>query len=134
MHICELFCHNQGICLTEYRQVAKYELFHERSSCRSETSILVCSTNQRTWFCITGTSIMKCSRRSSPTYIESLFLHVVKHNLLFLSVFLSGFFFANTHSSQDSSWRGRLPPYILSTTSNRLTDTWTLAGLLLQRA
>ena len=59
-----------------------------------ETSPLICSANQWTVFCIIGTSIMKDSRRSSSTYTESLFLHVVKHNLLFLFqfFFLSGFF------------------------------------------
>ena len=49
-----------------------------------ETSPLICSANQWTGFCIIGTSVMKDSRRSSSTYTESLFLHVVKHNLLFL--------------------------------------------------
>ena len=59
-----------------------------------ETSPLICSANQWTVFCIIGTSIMKDSRRSSSTYTESLFLYVVKHNLVFLFqfFFLSGFF------------------------------------------
>ena len=39
---------------------------------------------------------MKDSRRSSSTYTESLFLHLVKYNLIFLFYyyffFLSGFF------------------------------------------
>ena len=34
-------------------------------------------------FFIIGTSIMEDSRRSSSTYTESMFLHVVKHNLFF---------------------------------------------------
>ena len=52
-----------------------------------ETSPLICSANQWTVFCIIGTSIMKDSRRSSSTYTESLFLYVIKHNLLFLLLF-----------------------------------------------
>ena len=107
---------------------------HDTRSCCIETSLLICSANQWTGFCIIGTSVMKDSRRSSSTYTESLFLHVVKHNLLFLFFFLSGFSFTNIHDSQDSRCRRRLPPYIFSTTSTRFTDTQTLAGLLLQRA
>ena len=34
---------------------------------------------------------MKDSRRSLPTYTESLFLYVVKHNLLFLILFYLDF-------------------------------------------
>ena len=58
-----------------------------------ETSPLICSANQWTGFCIIGTSVMKDSRRSSSTYTESLFLHVVKHNLLFLFFFSIWLFF-----------------------------------------
>ena len=76
MHRSQLFCNNQGIYLNEYG-----------SSCQIETSPLICSANQWTGFCIIGTSVMKDSRRSSSTYTESLFLHVVKHNLLFLFLF-----------------------------------------------
>ena len=76
IHRSQLFCHNQGIYLNEYG-----------SSCQIETSPLICSANQWTGFCIIGTSVMKDSRRSSSTYTESLFLHVVKHNLLFLFLF-----------------------------------------------
>ena len=95
MHRCQLFCHNQGIYLNE-----KYNIS------RIETSPLICSANQWTGFCIIGTSVMKDSRRSSSTYTESLFLHVVKHNLLFFVFFLSGFSFTNIYDSQDSRWRG----------------------------
>ena len=116
MHRSQLFCHNQGIYLNEYG-----------SSCQIETSPLICSANQWTGFCIIGTSVMKDSRRSSSTYTESLFLHVVKHNLLF---FLSGFSFTNIHDSQDSRWRGRLSPYILSTTSTRFTDNETSSDVI----
>ena len=78
---------------------------------------------------------MKDSRRSSSTYTESLFLHVVKHNFIFLFqfFFISGFLLTNIHDSQDSRCKGRLSPYILSTTSTRFANTQTLAGLLLQR-
>ena len=58
------------------------------SSCRVETSPLIRSADQWNSFCVMGTSIMKGSRRSSSTYTESLFLQVVKHNLLFFSVWL----------------------------------------------
>ena len=105
MHRSQLFCHNQWIYLNEYG-----------SSCQIETSPLICSANQWTGFCIIGTSVMKDSRRSSSTYTESLFLHVVKHNLLFLFFFLSGFSFTNIHDSQDSRWIERPSPSILSTT------------------
>ena len=84
MHRSQLFCHNQGIYLNEYG-----------SSCQIETSPLICSANQWTGFCIIGTSVMKDSRRSSSTYTESLFLHVVKHDLfffLFSLAFLSQIF------------------------------------------
>ena len=53
---------------------------------------MICSANEWTGFCIIGTSVMKDSRRSSLTYIKSLFLHVVKHNLLFCC------FFSTRHS------------------------------------
>ena len=52
-----------------------------------KTNPLICYANQWTGFCLIGISIMKDSRRSSSTYTESLFLHVVKHNLLFLLFF-----------------------------------------------
>ena len=114
----------------------KYHFLNEyRSSCQIETSPLICSANQWTRFCIIGTSAIKDSRRSLSTYTESLFLHVVKHNLLFfVFIFLSGFSVTNIHDSQDSRLRGRLSPYILSTSSTRFTETWILPGLLLQRA
>ena len=76
MHRSQLFCHNQGIYLNEYG-----------SSCQIETSPLICSANQWTGFCIIGTSVIKDSRRSSSTYTESLFLHVVRHNLIFVLFF-----------------------------------------------
>ena len=77
MHRFQLFCHNQGIYLNEYG-----------SSCQTETSPLICSTNQWAGFCIIGTSVMKDSRRFLSPYIEILLVHVVKHNLLFLFFFL----------------------------------------------
>ena len=52
-----------------------------------ETSPLICSANQWTGFCIIGTFVIKDSRRSSSTYTESLFLHVVRHNLIFVLFF-----------------------------------------------
>ena len=45
-----------------------------------------------------GTSVMKDSRHSSFTYTEGLFLHVVKHNLLFLFLFYSIWFFFHEYS------------------------------------
>ena len=138
MHKCQLFCHNQGIYLNQYMKVQSTNsfIFHNGGSCRIETSPLICSANQWTGFCMTGTSVMKYSRLSSSTYNESLFLHVVKHDLLFLFLFffLSQSSFTNVHHSQDSRWRGMLSSYILSTRSTCLTDTWTLARLLLHRA
>ena len=80
---------------------------------------------------------MKDSRCSSFTYTESLFLHVVKHNFLFLFqfFFLSVFFFFHKYPQFiGQQLKGRLSLYILSTTSARFTDTQALAGLLLQRA
>ena len=71
---------------------------------------MICSANQWTDFCTIGTSIVKDSRRSSSTYTDSLFLHVVKHNLFFF-FFLSGFSFTNIHDSQGSRWRGRISPF-----------------------
>ena len=89
MHKCQLFCRNQGIYLNQYMKVQSINsfIFHNGGSCRTETSPLICSVNQWTGFCMIGTSIMKYSRRSSSTYNESLFLHVVKHDLLFLFLF-----------------------------------------------
>ena len=49
------------------------------------------SSNQWTGFRIIGTSVMKDSRRYSPTYTKSLFLHVAKHNLLLLFFFYLAF-------------------------------------------
>ena len=96
MHRCQLFCHNQGMYLNDYG-----------SSCQIETSPLIFSANHWTGFCIIGTSVMRDSRRSLSTYTESLFLHGLKHNLLFVVVFfLSGFFSTSIHNSQDSMWRG----------------------------
>ena len=80
MHRCQLFCHNQGIYLNEYG-----------SSCQIETTPLICSTNQWTGFCTIGTSVMEDSRRSLCTYTESLFLHVVKHNLFVFFFFYLAF-------------------------------------------
>ena len=89
MHKCQLFFHNQGTYLNQYMKVQSTNsfIFHNGGSCRIETSPLICSANQGTGFCMAGTSVMKYSRRSSSTYKESLFLHVVKHDLLFLFLF-----------------------------------------------
>ena len=89
MHKCQLFYRNQGIYLNQYMKVQSINsfIFHNGGSCRTETSPLICSVNQWTGFCMIGTSIMKYSRRTSSTYNESLFLHVVKHDLLFLFLF-----------------------------------------------
>ena len=128
IHRCQLFCHNQGIYLNEYKQVTKHYLFHDGGSSRIVTSPLIFSANQLTGFCIIGTSIMKDSRRSSSTYTESLFLHVVSHNLVFSLLF---FFFIWHRTASEGGGRGRgesrgggrLSPYILSATSTRFTDT-----------
>ena len=74
--------------------IGRFSNLHQGTfnTCRIETSPLICSANQWSGFCLIGTSVMKDSRRSSSIYTESLFLHVVKHNLLFLFYFLSGFF------------------------------------------
>ena len=68
-------------------QVGKHKRFHDGGSCRIETRPMTSSANQRTGFCMIGTSVVKDSRRSSPTYTENLFLNFVKHNLFFLSGF-----------------------------------------------
>ena len=75
---------------------------------------------------------------------KTLFIHIQREPVFtcckawfafFVFVFfLSGSSLTNVHDSQDSRWRGMLSSYILSTTSTCLTDTWTLAGLLLHRA
>ena len=115
MQRCQLFCHNQGIYLNEYMQEAMHYLFHDGGSCRIETSPLICSANQWTVFCIVGTYIMKDSRPLSSTYTESLFLHVVKHSLLFCFIFFlfaylfiywSGFFFTNIHEYPGQQVKG----------------------------
>ena len=132
MQRCQLFCHNQGIYLNEYMQEAMHYLFHDGGSCRIETSPLICSANQWTVFCIVGTYIMKDSRPLSSTYTKSLFLHVVKHSLLFCFIFFYlliylfidlAFFSRMSTNIQDSRWRGRLSPYIISTTFTRFKDT-----------
>ena len=69
---------------------------HDGGSYCIETSLLICSANQWTGFCIIGTSVMKDSRRSSSTYTESLY--VVKHSLLF---FLSGISFTIHRTSSE---------------------------------
>ena len=79
-------------------QVTKHKLFHDRGSCRIETRPMISSANQRTGFCIIGTSVMKDSRHSSSKYTESLFLNFAKHNLFFIS----GFSFMSIQDSQDS--------------------------------
>ena len=91
--------------------------------CRVVTSPLICSADQCTGFCIIGISATKDSRSFSSTYTESFFLHASKHNLLFFSIWL----FFHEYSRFTFS-------YILSTTSTRFTNTYTLAGLLLQIA
>ena len=130
MHRCLLLCYNRGIYLNEYMQVAKHQLFHDGGSCGIETFPLICSANRWTGFCIIGSSAMKDSRCSLSTY-ESLFLHVVKHNLLFLSFFLSGFSFTNIHDSQDSRWKGRLllsPFYHFHPLHRHLDISWVIAA------
>ena len=54
-------------------------------SYRNQSIDLFCKSMN--WFLYNMASIIKDSRRSSSTYTESLFLHVVKHNLLFLFLF-----------------------------------------------
>ena len=51
-----------------------------------------------------------------------------------LIFFLPGFSSTNIHESRDCRGRGRAFRYLLTTTSIRFTDTYTLAGRLLQRA
>ena len=109
---------------------------HDTRSCCIETSLLICSANQWTGFCIIGTSVIKDSRRSSSSYTDSLFLHVVKDNFLlffaffFYLVFLSRVFMIHRTAGEEG---GYLSTYILPTTSARITVFQTLAGLLLQR-
>ena len=62
------------------------------------------------------------------TYLNGL-LHVK-----FFFFFLSGFSFTTIHESQDCRGRGRLFLELLTTTSTRFTDTYTLTGRLLQTA
>ena len=78
---------------------------------------------------------MKDSKGSLSTYTESLFLHIVKHNLLFkFQFFFLSSFFHEYPRFTGQQVKGETSPYILSTISIRFTDTQTLAGLLLQRA
>ena len=131
MYRCLLLCYNRGIYFNEYMQVAKHQLFLDGGSCGIETFPLICSANRWTGFCIIGSSAMKDSRCSSSTYNESLFLYVVKHNLLFLSFFLSGFSFTNIHDSQDSRWKGRLllsPFYHFHPLHRHLDISWVIAA------
>ena len=121
MHRCLLLCYNRGIYLNEYMQVAKHQLFHDGGSCGIETFPLICSANRWTGFCIIGSSAMKDSRCSLSTY-ESLFLHVVKHNLLFLSFFLSGFSSRIFTIHRTAGERGGYS-FLLSTTFTLFTDT-----------
>ena len=88
MYRCQLFCHNQGICLNEYMQVAKHQLFHDRGFCLIETSPMICSENPWTGRDLHHERFTRCS---SSSYTKSLFLHV-KHDLLFL--FLLFFYLA----------------------------------------
>ena len=74
---------------------------------------------------------MKDSRRSSSTYTESLFLHVVKSNLLF---FFYLAFLSRIFTIHRTAGKGGLYLVLLFTTSPHFTGTQTLAGLLLQRA
>ena len=48
--------------------------------------------------------------------------------------FLIGFSFTTIYESLDCRWRGRVFPWLLTTTSTRFTDTYKLARRLLQRA
>ena len=57
-----------------------------------------------------------------------------KRGSVYVHFFLFGFYFTNIHDSQYSRGRERLSLYLLSTTSTHFTDTWALAGRLLQRA
>ena len=83
---------------------------------------------------------MKDSRHSSSTYMESLFLHAVKHNLLFFVLVFFFYLFFLFFFHEYSRFTGQqvkgktLYHYILSTTSDNFADAQTLARLLLQRA
>ena len=111
-----------------------HQLFYEGGSCRIETSLLICSET-KTGFCIIEFSIVKDSRRSSSTYTESLFSHVVNHNLLFFFSFFSIWLFFHEYCRFTGQQVKRetisLYPFYHST---RFTGTQTLAGSLLQRA
>ena len=74
---------------------------------------------------------MKDLRRCSSTIREESILTCCNAQFSF---FLPAFSLTNIHNLQDSMRRGRLSLYTLSTTPTRITDTQTLAGLLLQRA
>ena len=89
MHRYKLFCHTQGLCFNQWIHASSKALtlsWRRFLSYRNQSIDLFC--NQWTGFCIIGTSVMKDSRRRSSACIESLFLHVVKHKLLFLSMWI----------------------------------------------
>ena len=121
---CQLFCHNQGIYLNEYIQVAKHLLFQNGSlslmfPCPLLLSKLV--TGSR----VMGTSIMKESRCYSSIIHRTSILTYCKASFAFFVFFFSVWLsFTNIHVSQDSTWRERLSPYILSTDSTRFHNTY----------
>ena len=108
-------------------------LFHDGGPCVIETSPLICTGNQWTSFCIVGTTVMEDSRRYSSTYIESLSLHVVKHNLLLFFFYptfsLSPFYhFHRLHGHLKISWviAAESAPLCIAGSRNRI---WNLHDL-----
>ena len=72
---------------------------------------------------------MKGSRRSSSKCTECLFLHVLKHNLLFcFSVFSIWPFSTNIHDSQDSRWISFYPFYHFHPLYRHLDISWVIAA------
>ena len=111
--------------------IGRFSNLHQGTfnTCRIETSPLICSANQWSGFCLIGTSVMKDSRRSSSIYTESLFLHVVKHNLLFLFYFLSGFFSRIFTIHRIVGERGDLYPFYHFQPLHRHLDiSWVIAA------
>ena len=72
---------------------------------------------------------MKGSRRSSSTCTECLFLHVLKHNLLFcFSFFSMWLFLTNIHDSQDSRWISLYLFYHFHPLYRHLDIRWVIAA------
>ena len=97
-----------------------------------KTNPLIYYANQWTGFCLIGISIMKDSRRSSSTYTESLFLHVVKHNLLFLLFFFYLAFLSRIFTIHRTAGEGEAISlytfYHFSPLHRHLDSSWVIAA------